>query len=122
MTCSPEATTASYPRASWIADGRSTILLRCLKPQASSTGHELVGPPGHRRDHDRDDVARRPPRVSHRPRRCGCAPRRDRRPAEIQHQPGHATSKDAPPALLGRAVPRKKLAGEAGPAESGYRY
>ena len=50
VTCSPEATTASYSRASWM---RWSLGLR----RFPDPGDELVGLAGHRRDDDGDLVA-----------------------------------------------------------------
>ena len=77
VTCSPEATTVSYSRASWSGAA------------AARPGDELVGRSGHGRDHDRDlvagidlalDVARDVPDALD----VG-----DRRAAELHHQPCH---------------------------------
>ena len=79
VTCSPEATTASYSRASCSGDG------------FAAPGDQLVGLAGHGRDHDGDLVAGVDLALHVARDVADALDVGDRRAAEFHHQTGHET-------------------------------
>ena len=77
MTCSPEATTASYSRAS------------CSGDAAAAPADQLVGRAGHGGHHDRDLVAGVDLALDVAGDVADAVDVGDRRAAELHHQTGH---------------------------------
>ena len=91
VTCSPEATTASY--------SRGVVQRRGL----AAPGDELVGLAGHGRDHDGDLVAGVDLALDVARDVADAVDVGDRRAAEFHHQPGHGDP-TRPEHLTGRRI------------------
>ena len=101
VTCSPEATTASYSRAS------------CSGAAARHQRHQLVGLAGHRRHHDGDLVAGIDLALDVVRHIADAVDVGDRRSAEFHHQTGHLKRSVlellTPPRSGWRAGPKRRV-------------